>query len=117
MQISQAQQAQNWWAEGDTPVRNDSRVTYLVDGRTALLMMCHHFIKAKHYIYLGNWGLTAGMELVRGTDHRAGPDGSPAQEELLANLRGDGFQEEDINFWLTHDFQSGCSPCWPSATT
>ncbi len=103
MQISQEQQAKNWWAEGDTPVRNDSRVTYLVDGRTAMLMMCHHFIKAKRYIYLGNWGLTAGMELVRGTDHRAGPDGSPAQEELLANLRGDGFQEADINFWLTHD--------------
>jgi phosphatidylserine/phosphatidylglycerophosphate/cardiolipin synthase-like enzyme len=103
MQISQEQRAKNWWAEGDTPVRNDSRVTYLVDGRTAMLMMCHQFIKAKHYIYLANWGMTPGIELVRGTDHRAGPDESPEQEELLANLRGDGFQEADIQFWRTHD--------------
>ena len=101
MQTSQEQK--NWWAEGDTPVHNDSRVTYLTDGRTTMLMMCHHFIKAKRYIYLGNWGLTAGLELVRGTDHRAGPDGSPEQEELLAKLRGDGFEGRDINFWLTHD--------------
>ena len=101
--MQSSQEAKNWWAEGDTPVRSDSRVTYVVDGRTAMLMMCHRFIKAKRYIYLGNWGLTAGIELVRGTDHRAGPDGSPQQEELLANLRGDGFQEHDINFWLTHD--------------
>lgn len=101
--MQSSQEAKNWWAQGDTPVRSDSRVTYLVDGRTTMLMMCHHFIKAKRYIYLGNWGLTAGMELVRGTDHRAGPDGSPEQEELLSNLRGDGFQEQDIDFWLTHD--------------
>ena len=103
MQISQEQRAKNWWAEGDTPVRTDSRVTYLVDGRTAMLMMCHHFIKARRYIYLANWGMTPGIELVRGTDHRAGPDGSPEQEGLLVNLRGDGFQEADIEFWRTHD--------------
>ncbi len=68
-----AGQQKNWWAEGDTPVRHDSRVTYFTDGRAAMLIMCHHFIKAQRYIYLGNWGMTAKMELVRGTDHRLVP--------------------------------------------
>ena len=27
------QLAKDWWAEGDTPVHNDSHVTYFVDGR------------------------------------------------------------------------------------
>src|SRR5438067_1040818 len=67
----------NWWAKGDTPVHNDSRVTYLVDGRAAMLMMCRHFLGAHKYIYLANWGMTPGIELVRGIDYQAGPDGSP----------------------------------------
>jgi phosphatidylserine/phosphatidylglycerophosphate/cardiolipin synthase-like enzyme len=83
-------------------VHNDSRVTYLVDGRTTMLMLCRHFITAHDYLYLANWGLTAGMELVRGTDHRAGPDGSPAQEALLADLRASGFTDADLQFWQTH---------------
>lgn len=94
---------ENWWAEGDTPVRTDSRVTYLVDGRQALLTMCLHFLKARKYIYLGNWGITPAMELVRGTDHRAGPDGSSEQELLLARLHAEGLDEDAIDFWLTHD--------------
>lgn len=102
-EATQAPQAKQWWAEGDTPVRNDSRVAYLVDGRTAMLLMCRHFIKANRYIYLANWGITPGMELIRGQDHRAGPDGSPEQGTLLAELRAEGFTEADIEFWRTHD--------------
>lgn len=102
MQASTGQPAQRWWAEGDTPARNDSRVTYLVDGRAVMFMMCCHFLKARHYIYLANWGLTAGMELVRGPDHIVGPVGSPEQEALLAQLRVAGLQEADIQWWLTH---------------
>lgn len=90
-----------WWAEGDTPVHADSRVTYLVDGRAAILTMCIHFLKARRYIYMANWGITATMELVRGTDHRAGPDGSPEQEMLLSELRAESLQEADIAFWTT----------------
>src|SRR5260370_6922200 len=43
------------------------------------------------------------MELVSGKDQCAGPDGSPEQEELLAELRAEGLQEAEINFWCTHD--------------
>ena len=96
------QDTRNWWAEGDTPVHNDSRVTYLVDGRAAMLTMCRHFLTARKYIYLANWGLTPGIELVRGTDHQAGPDGSPEQEALINELRTYGLQEADIEFWRTH---------------
>lgn len=92
----------NWWAEGDTPVRADSRVTYLIDGRTTLLTMCRHFLMAQKYIYLANWGITPTMELVRGKDQRAGPDGSPEQEALVAELRAEGLQEAEITFWSSH---------------
>jgi len=93
----------NWWAEGDTPVRGDSRVTYLVDGRTTMLTMCRHFLMARKYIYLANWGITPTLELVRGEDHRAGPDGSPEQQALVAELRAEGLPEAEINFWCAHD--------------
>ncbi|GCE13732.1 phospholipase D-like domain-containing protein [Tengunoibacter tsumagoiensis] len=99
MQLSHEQVHQNWWAEGDTPVRTDSRVLYLVDGRSAMLEICRHCLKAQKYIYLANWGMTPLLELVRGKDHRRGPDGSPEQEELLAELRAEGLQEADIAFW------------------
>jgi phosphatidylserine/phosphatidylglycerophosphate/cardiolipin synthase-like enzyme len=102
-QESHKRQDYNWWAQGDTPVRNNSYVTYLVDGHQAMWMICRHCIKARKYIYLANWGLTAGMELIRGTDQRAGPDGSPEQEALIETLRSDGFSEADIEFWCTHD--------------
>ncbi len=85
-----------WWAEGDAPVRTDSRVSYLIDGRSALLMMCRHFIKARHLIYLAGWGLTPTMELVRGSDR----SGLPGQEQmLLQELREEGFSEQDVAFW------------------
>src|SRR3954447_6647393 len=41
------QLAKDWWAEGDTPVRNDSHVTYFVDGRIAMFSMCLHFLRAR----------------------------------------------------------------------
>src|SRR5437763_7922496 len=97
------QMTHNWWAEDDIPVHNNSRVTYLVDGRSAMLTICLHLLKARKYIYIANWGMTPGMELVRGTDHRAGPDGSPEQEALLAELRIHGLEQADIDFWCTHD--------------
>ncbi len=53
----------NWWAEGDTPVHANLRVTYLVDGRTTLFTMCRHFLMAHRYIYLANWGITPKWSL------------------------------------------------------
>ena len=96
-------QQNNWWAEGDTPVRTNSRVTYLIDGRPTLLSICRHFLMARRYIYLANWGITPKMELVRGKDQRAGPDGSPEQEALVAELRAEGLDEAKIVFWCSHN--------------
>src|SRR5689334_6233383 len=96
-------QLNNWWAEGDTPVHADSRVTYLVDGRPVLYTMCRHFLMARRYIYIANWGITPKMELVRGKDQRAGPDGSPEQESLVTELRAEGLQEAEIDFWISHN--------------
>ncbi|HEX4206985.1 MAG TPA: phospholipase D family protein [Ktedonobacteraceae bacterium] len=93
----------NWWASGDTPVRNDARVMYLVDGSSAMLTLCRHFIKANKYIYLADWGLSADIQMVRGSYHRAGPDGSAEQEALLNELRLEGFSDQDIHFWCTSD--------------
>jgi len=91
----------HWWAEGDTPVRADSQVTFLVDGRHAMWTMCMHFLRAHESIYLANWGITPQMLMVRGTDHRAGPDGSPEQERLVEELHIAGLSQEDIHFWCT----------------
>jgi phosphatidylserine/phosphatidylglycerophosphate/cardiolipin synthase-like enzyme len=103
MSTSNEQQLNIWWAEGDTPVRNDSRVSYLVDARSTLLTMCRHFLMARNYIYVACWGITPMMKLMRGRDHRAGPDGSSEQEALLAELRAEGLQEAEIDFWCSHD--------------
>src|SRR5438270_170631 len=96
MSAHNEQPVNNWWAEGDTPVHADSHVTYLVDAHSAFLSMCRHFLMARKYIYIAAWGLTPLMELVRGADQRAGPDGSPEQEALLAELNG------DYDRWDTH---------------
>ena len=93
----------NWWAEGDTPVHADSHVTYLVDGRTTLLTMCRQFLMAHRYIYLANWGISPKMELVRGKDQRTGPDGSLEHQELVAELHAEGFDENKIDFWCSHN--------------
>ncbi len=98
-----SQAEQEWWATGDTPVRTGTRVTYLIDGASALNIMCRHFLCAQRYIYLACWGLTAQIELVRGPYRLVGPQGSPEQEELLETLRAEGCSEADIEFWCTHD--------------
>src|SRR3989449_8492100 len=103
MSANNVQQLKNWWAEGYTPVHADSQVAYLVDAHSTFLTMCRHFLMARKYIYIAGWGMTPLMELVRGTDQRAGPDGSPEQEALLAELREEGLQEPEIDFWCTHD--------------
>src|SRR3989442_796454 len=90
---------QNWWADGDIPVHNNSRVTYLVDGRSAMLTICLHFLKARKYIYIANWGMTPALELVRGKDHRAGPDGSPEQDMLVTELHVHDLEQDAIDFW------------------
>jgi phosphatidylserine/phosphatidylglycerophosphate/cardiolipin synthase-like enzyme len=93
----------NWWAEGDTPVREGSRVTYLIDGRNAMLSMCRHVLAASKYIYLANWGLSPDMQLVRGQDQRAGSDGSPEQEALVQELRAEGLDDQEIDFWTNQE--------------
>lgn len=103
MQADTVQQAKNWWAEGDSPVHADSQVAYLVDAHSTLLTMCRYFLMARKYIYIAAWGMTPLMRLVRGADQRAGPDGSPEQEALLAELRAEGLQQPEIDFWCTHE--------------
>jgi len=103
MSTHNEQQLKNWWAEGDTPVHADSQVTYLVDAHSTFLTMCRQFLMARQYIYIAVWGVSPLMELVRGTDQRAGPDGSPEQEALLAELRAEGLQQPEIDFWCSHD--------------
>src|SRR6266576_4957895 len=93
----------NWWAQGDTPVHYDSRVAYFVDAHSTFLMMCRQFLMAHKYLYIAAWCMTPLMELVRGTDQRAGPEGSPQQEALLAELREEGLQEAEIDFWCSHN--------------
>lgn len=101
--IVQTSTEQNWWAEGDMPVRTDSQVTFLIDGRHTMWTMCLHFLTARRSIYLANWGISASMQMVRGQDHRAGPDGSPEQLALVERLREAGLSNEDIAFWNTYD--------------
>jgi phosphatidylserine/phosphatidylglycerophosphate/cardiolipin synthase-like enzyme len=68
-----------------------------------MLTMCRHFLKAKSYIYIAAWGMSPTMRMVRGIDQRAGPDGSPSQEELVRELEIEGLGAEEINFWCTHE--------------
>lgn len=101
MQTKAEQTQLRWWAEGDTPVRTDSQVTFLIDGRHTMWTMCLHFLNARESIHLAHWGITPHMLMVRGADHRAGPDGSPEQEMLVEELRMAGLSEGDIQFWCT----------------
>ncbi len=103
MGVNAEQMMKSWWAEGDIPVHTNSRAAYFVDGRSAMLTFCLHYLKAHKYIYIASWGLTPDLELVRGNDHRAGPDGSPKQDTLVAELRARGLEQADIDFWCTHD--------------
>lgn len=101
MSTHNEQPLKNWLAEGDTPVHADSQVAYLVDAHSTFLTMCRQFLMARQYI--AAWGVTPLMELVRGIDQRAGSDGSPEQEALLAELREEGLQQPEIDFWCSRD--------------
>jgi hypothetical protein len=76
---------------------------YCIDARSTLLTMCRRFLTARTYIHLAGWGMTPQLRLVRGTDHRAGSDDSPAQEALLVELRAQGLGEAEIDFWCSHE--------------
>jgi hypothetical protein len=84
-----------WWASSDMPVRVAPRAAFLIDGRMTMLEMCCRFLSAKQSIYIVAWGLTPDLLLVRGKHHRAGPDGSTEQEEMLNWLRAKGLEEQD----------------------
>lgn len=92
-------EASTWWAVDDFPVRKASRAAFLIDGRMTMLEMCQRFLSARHTVHITAWGLSPELLLVRGKHHRAGPDGSPEQEALLAWLRAKGLAEQDLRFW------------------
>lgn len=91
--------ALTWWAHGDAPVRVADLLVPLVDGRAAMLAMCVAFLTARESIWLADWSIYARLRMVRGQDLRAGPDGSPAQEALLARLRAAGLDEDAVALW------------------
>jgi hypothetical protein len=35
---------EQWWADGDAPVRIKSRVTYFIDGQATMLTMCLYML-------------------------------------------------------------------------
>lgn len=86
-----------WWATEDLPMREQSRVTHLIDGRATMLTMCRHFVKARSYIYLANWGMSPSISMARGTDQHGAPN---AQDKLVAQLQAEGLSDADIAFWL-----------------
>src|SRR5271157_69823 len=88
-----------WWVTGDMPVRNASRLAFLIDGRMTMLEMCLSFLCARHSIYITAWGLSPELLLVRGKHKCAGSTGSQEQEELLTWLRARGLSEEELLFW------------------
>src|SRR6266566_8843814 len=55
-----------WWATGDMPVRNASRLAFLIDGCMTMLEMCLSFLCARNSIYITAWGLSPELLLVRG---------------------------------------------------
>jgi phosphatidylserine/phosphatidylglycerophosphate/cardiolipin synthase-like enzyme len=89
----------HWWATGDMPVRNASRLAFLIDGRMTMLEMCLSFLRARNSIYITAWGLSPELLLVRGKHKCAGSTGSLEQEELLTWLRARGLTEEELHFW------------------
>jgi phosphatidylserine/phosphatidylglycerophosphate/cardiolipin synthase-like enzyme len=90
-----------WWARADAPVRVATAAVPLVDGRAAMLAMCTAFLTARRTIWLADWDLHADLDMVRGRDQRAGPDGSPEQDALIARLRAAGLDADAIAQWTT----------------
>ncbi len=95
----QERRAGEWWALGDAPVRVAETLVPLVDGRAAMLAMCAAFLRAQRSIRLADWGMYARLRMVRGTDQRAGPDGSEEQYALIDRLRAAGLGREAIALW------------------
>ncbi|HEX5572690.1 MAG TPA: phosphatidylserine/phosphatidylglycerophosphate/cardiolipin synthase family protein, partial [Ktedonobacterales bacterium] len=96
---TRANEAASWWVEGDFPVRQGVAAHPLVDGRAAMLAMCRAFLSARRYILLAAWDIRADLEMVRGEDAHVGPDGSPEQRQLIAELRQEGLSDEAIALW------------------
>ncbi|GCE10422.1 phospholipase D-like domain-containing protein [Tengunoibacter tsumagoiensis] len=90
----------SWMAQSDFSVRDTSRAAFLIDGRMTMLEMCQRFVSARQSICIAAWGMTPELLLVRGMHHRAGPDGSPAQQDLLKWLRSRNLSDEDLRFWF-----------------
>jgi phosphatidylserine/phosphatidylglycerophosphate/cardiolipin synthase-like enzyme len=88
-----------FWVSGDFPPREGVLIHPLVDGRAAMLAMCRAFLSARDYILLAGWDIRADMLMVRGSDVRMGPDGSPEQEKFLAGLREEGLSDEALALW------------------
>lgn len=99
--VSQPAAQPTWWARGDAPVRVADAAVPLIDGRAGMLAMCIAFLSAKHSIWLADWDLHARLLMVRGRDQRAGPDGSPDQEHLLASLRAAGLDDAALALWTS----------------
>ncbi len=94
-----AAQDQQWWAQGDMPVRQGCRVQPLIDGRAAMLAMCRAFLSARQYILLAGWDIRADLLMVRGEDAHVGEEGSPEQQALLADLRAEGLDDDALALW------------------
>lgn len=103
--VKAVQQVQDWWANGDFPVRDRCRVEPLIDGRAAMLAMCRAFLGAKRYILLAGWDLRADLPMVRGGDARLGPDESAQQRAFLAHLREEGLDDEAIALWKSEQLR------------
>jgi len=41
-----------WWATGDMPVRNASRLAFLIDARMTMLEMCLSFLRARSHRHI-----------------------------------------------------------------
>ena len=101
--LRQEASLENWSAAGDMPVHSAPHATFLVDGRMTMLKMCCAFLSAKRSIHITAWGLSPDLLLVRGKHKRAGDDGSPEQEELLAWLRTQGLSADDLRYWQSDE--------------
>jgi phosphatidylserine/phosphatidylglycerophosphate/cardiolipin synthase-like enzyme len=85
----------NWWNKKDYPVRNGTKVSYLIDGKSITLEMCISFFLAKKYIYIAHWALNSDFLLVRE---------KYLKEKSYQNyLRERGLDEKDIQFWISND--------------
>lgn len=98
-QRSPASPSSGVWAQGDFVVHPLALAAPLIDGRDAMLAMCVAFLLARKSIWMADWSMYARLQLVRGSDQRAGQDGSDAQYALLNHLRAVGLENDAIALW------------------